>query len=162
MLHEQNIKTSALTAMGAQIGAGPVLDAGLMAHAAARNAARLGDPWADRHRAPSAARRVAREIETRFQRVAVRVGRAAHETAREISTHRRELHRIAWQAVRLLWTVRAAFPWTLRALVVVGCIQIPLLPTDEIAAVVALVWIVARYRPLARVLWHAAVMEAAR
>ena len=82
--------------------------------------------------------------------------------ARALATHRRELHLIAWRAPKLLWTVRKAFPWPLRILAMVGCVQIPILPTDEIAAGIALVWIVARYRPLAKVLWHAAVLEVAR
>ena len=73
--------------------------------------------------------------------------------------HRRHMHRIAWRAVPLLWTVRAVFPWTLRVLVIIGAIQIPVLPFDEIAAGIALIWIVARYRPLARVIWRAAVLE---
>ena len=73
--------------------------------------------------------------------------------------NRRHLHRIAWRAVPLLWTVRAVFPWTLRVLVIIGAIQIPVLPFDEIAAGIALIWIVARYRPLARVIWRAVVLE---
>jgi hypothetical protein len=113
----------------------------------------------------SAARRLARELEARFRRTALRCSRAraqAMMAGRALYTHRRQLHRIAWAALPLLWTVRGAFPWTLRVLILVGAFQIPVLPTDEIAAVVALMWIVARYGKLARVIWHAAVMESAR
>jgi len=78
---------------------------------------------------------------------------------RVLWVHRTHLHKIAWQAIPLLWTVRRAFPWMLRVLVIIGCIQVPFLPTDEIAAVIAFVWIVARYRGLARVIWRAALLE---
>lgn len=64
------------------------------------------------------------------------------------------------RTVRYLVTIRRAFPWWLRALLVIGAIQVPVLPSDEIAAVMAAVVLLAFYRPALRVAWRAAQMDA--
>src|ERR1022692_2988664 len=48
--------------------------------------------------------------------------------------------RIAMRAGKILATSRA-LPRTLRALLVIGMVQVPCLPTDEIALVIALTWL---------------------
>src|SRR5450755_697582 len=53
--------------------------------------------------------------------------------------------RIAMRAARILATSRA-LPWPLRALLIVGMVQIPCLPTDEVALVIALAWLGLRHR----------------
>jgi hypothetical protein len=57
-------------------------------------------------------------------------------------------------------TIRRAFPWWLRVLLVIGAIQVPFLPTDEIAAVTAAIVLLIRYRPALRVAWRAAQLDA--
>ena len=71
-----------------------------------------------------------------------------------------------WRAVRLalrtigyLVTMRRAFPLPLRILLVIGAIQVPVLPTDEIAAVIAVTWLMLRYRPTLRVAYRAAQLD---
>jgi len=64
----------------------------------------------------------------------------------------RKVHRgirIALRAGRILATSRA-LPLALRALLIVGMIQIPMLPTDEIALAIALGWIALRHRDALR------------
>ena len=68
--------------------------------------------------------------------------------------------RTAMLAARMLWTVRKALPVWLAALLAVGCVQIPFLPTDELALAAALLILWFRYRPLLRVCWRAAQLEA--
>lgn len=62
-------------------------------------------------------------------------------------------------AARMLLTVRKALPWWLAALLIIGCIQVPFLPTDELALAAALLILWFRYRPLLRVCWCAAQLE---
>jgi hypothetical protein len=66
---------------------------------------------------------------------------------------------IAVRAARYLITMRRAFPWPLRCLLVIAAVQIPVLPTDEIAAIIAAVWIAKRYRPTLRVAYRAAQLD---
>lgn len=68
----------------------------------------------------------------------------------------------AFRAGRYLLAVRAALPWWLRALVVIGCIQIPVLPTDEVAAGLALIILWLRYRRLLKACWRAAQLDLSR
>jgi hypothetical protein len=67
----------------------------------------------------------------------------------------------AYRTARFLVTCRKAFPWWLQLLLVVGCIQIPVLPTDEICLAAAVLVLVfhPRYRRVFRVCRHAALME---
>lgn len=67
--------------------------------------------------------------------------------------------RTAMRAARMLLTVRKAFPWWLRALIIVGCVQVPMLPTDELALIAAAVVLLVRFRPLLKVCWRAAQLE---
>ena len=67
--------------------------------------------------------------------------------------------RTAILAGRMLLTVRKALPWWLTGLLVIGCIQVPFLPTDELALAAALSVLWFRYRPLLRVCWLAARLE---
>lgn len=53
--------------------------------------------------------------------------------------------RIAMRAARILATSRA-LPWPLRVLLVIGLIQIPMLPFDEVALVIALAWLGTAHR----------------
>lgn len=67
--------------------------------------------------------------------------------------------RTAMRAARMLLTVRKAFPWWLRALIIVGAIQIPVLPVDELALAAAVIVLVVRFRPLLKVCWRAGQLE---
>ena len=53
--------------------------------------------------------------------------------------------RIGLRAARILATSRA-LPWPLRVLLVLGCIQVPFLPADELCLAVALGWLFLRHR----------------
>jgi hypothetical protein len=53
--------------------------------------------------------------------------------------------RILFRAARILATSRD-LPVVLRVLFVVGCVQIPVLPFDELALAIALVWLFAFHR----------------
>jgi hypothetical protein len=64
--------------------------------------------------------------------------------------------RVGLLTVRYLVTIRRAFPRWLRVLLIIGAVQIPCLPTDELAAVIAVAVLVIRYRPALRVAWRAA------
>jgi hypothetical protein len=62
------------------------------------------------------------------------------------------LPRRAWRAVRIglkaarILATSKALPLPLRILLVIGCIQIPVLPVDEIALAIALAWLALRHR----------------
>lgn len=58
--------------------------------------------------------------------------------------------------LRYLHVVRRAFPWPLRALIILGMIQNPFLPIDEVAAVIAVAWLWLCYRPLVHAIRYAA------
>lgn len=73
-----------------------------------------------------------------------------------------QVMRTAMRAARMLLTVRKAFPWWLRALLIIGCVQLPMLPTDELALIAAVIVLLVRFRPLLKVCWRAAQMEATR
>jgi len=66
---------------------------------------------------------------------------------------------IALRAARYLITMRQAFPWPLRVLLVIAAIPIPVLPLDEMAGIIAAVWIAQRYRPVLRVAYRAAQLD---
>lgn len=53
--------------------------------------------------------------------------------------------RVLFKAARILATSRD-LPVVLRVLFVIGCIQIPVLPFDEIALAIALVWLALFHR----------------
>lgn len=53
--------------------------------------------------------------------------------------------RIGMKAARIL-ALSKALPWPLRVLLVLGCIQVPFLPTDELCLAVALGWLFLRHR----------------
>jgi hypothetical protein len=57
--------------------------------------------------------------------------------------------RIALRAARIV-ARHPALPWPLRALFIAGLIQVPVLPADEIALAIALLWLVIGYRPVLR------------
>jgi len=63
--------------------------------------------------------------------------------------------RIAIRAARILASDRQ-LPLILRLLFVVGMVQIPCLPTDELALAVALLWLFLRYRARLRAAFAAA------
>lgn len=67
----------------------------------------------------------------------------------------------AYRTARFLLTVRKAFPWWLQLLLVLGCIQIPMLPTDEVCLAAAVLVLVfhPRYRRVFRICQRAAQME---
>lgn len=67
--------------------------------------------------------------------------------------------RLALATVRYLGTMRRAFPWPLRVLLVIGAIQVPFSPLDEVCAVIAGVWLLARYRSTLRVAYRAAQLD---
>lgn len=69
------------------------------------------------------------------------------------------LHRRAWRFVkRVLRTAHALakdprLPKWLRILFAIGCVQIPVLPFDEVALVLAVAIIAIRHRPVLRDAW---------
>ena len=67
----------------------------------------------------------------------------------------RQLGRFLARVVRCGRTLATdrRLPWWLRALFVVGCIQIPVLPVDEIALCVAVTILAVAYRPLLISAW---------
>jgi hypothetical protein len=74
--------------------------------------------------------------------------------------------RSAWRAVRLalgtvryLGTMRRAFPWPLRVLLIIGAIQVPFSPLDEVCAVIGGLWLLICYRPTLRVAYRAAQLD---
>jgi hypothetical protein len=78
----------------------------------------------------------------------------------------RAVTRRAWRAavlalrtVRYLVTIRRAFPWPLQVLLVIGAVQVPFSPLDEICAVIAGAWLLLWCRPALRVAYRAAQLD---
>lgn len=71
----------------------------------------------------------------------------------------RRIARLALRSAMYLITIRRAFPWPLRVLLVIAAVQIPVLPFDELAAVIAALWIAKCYRSTLRVAYRAAQLD---
>jgi hypothetical protein len=66
--------------------------------------------------------------------------RTATYRVRRITLRAVRLARIGFRAARILATTKE-LPWLLRVLFVIGLVQVPVLPFDEVAMAIALAWL---------------------